>query len=120
MLATVGFVLAACTNAATPTPAATPSGSVATATPVSDGTLPLPELSVVRLGASIQELSQFAPMLAEMAGIYRKHGIDVAVTTFDTDSRIVAIGAGANDYLTKPFRLDELYASIKDHLEEAA
>ena len=36
----------------------------------------------------------------------------------DTDSRIVAIGAGANDYLTKPFRLDELYDSIKDHLDE--
>ena len=36
----------------------------------------------------------------------------------DTDSRIVAIGAGANDYLTKPFRLDELYTSIREHLEE--
>ncbi|MBK9927170.1 MAG: response regulator [Anaerolineales bacterium] len=37
----------------------------------------------------------------------------------DTDSRIVAIGAGANDYLTKPFRLDELYSSIREQLEDA-
>ena len=48
-----------------------------------------------------------------------KHTPIIIVTALnDTDSRIVAIGAGANDYLTKPFRLDELYTSIKDHLEE--
>ena len=48
-----------------------------------------------------------------------KHTPIIIVTALnDTDSRIVAIGAGANDYLTKPFRLDELYASIKDHLDE--
>jgi len=48
-----------------------------------------------------------------------KHTPIIIVTALnDTDSRIVAIGAGANDYLTKPFRLDELYDSIKDHLDE--
>ena len=48
-----------------------------------------------------------------------KHTPIIIVTALnDTDSRIVAIGAGANDYLTKPFRLDELYTSIKDHLED--
>jgi len=48
-----------------------------------------------------------------------KHTPIIIVTALnDTDSRIVAIGAGANDYLTKPFRLDELYTSIKDHLDE--
>jgi DNA-binding response OmpR family regulator len=51
---------------------------------------------------------------------FRNTPIIIVTALNDTDSRIVAIGAGANDYLTKPFRLDELYASIKDHLEEAA
>jgi DNA-binding response OmpR family regulator len=30
----------------------------------------------------------------------------------DEDSRVVAIGAGANDYLTKPFHIDELKSRI--------
>jgi len=49
---------------------------------------------------------------------FRGTPIIIVTALNDTDSRIVAIGAGANDYLTKPFRLDELYSSIKDHLEE--
>jgi len=49
---------------------------------------------------------------------FRNTPIIIVTALNDTDSRIVAIGAGANDYLTKPFRLDELYTSIKDHLEE--
>ena len=49
---------------------------------------------------------------------FRNTPIIIVTALNDTDSRIVAIGAGANDYLTKPFRLDELYASIKDHLDD--
>ena len=49
---------------------------------------------------------------------FRHTPIIIVTALNDTDSRIVAIGAGANDYLTKPFRLDELYTSIQDHLEE--
>jgi DNA-binding response OmpR family regulator len=30
----------------------------------------------------------------------------------DEDSKLVAIGAGANDYLTKPFHIDELKSRI--------
>ena len=30
----------------------------------------------------------------------------------DEDSRVVALGAGANDYLTKPFYIDELKSRI--------
>lgn len=30
----------------------------------------------------------------------------------DEDSRVVALGAGANDYLTKPFHIDHLRARI--------
>jgi DNA-binding response OmpR family regulator len=49
---------------------------------------------------------------------FKSTPIIIVTALNDTDSRIVAIGAGANDYLTKPFRLDELYTSIKDHLNE--
>jgi DNA-binding response OmpR family regulator len=31
----------------------------------------------------------------------------------DNDSRVVAFGAGANDYITKPFRTNELILRIK-------
>jgi DNA-binding response OmpR family regulator len=34
----------------------------------------------------------------------------------DTDSRIVAFGAGANDYLAKPFRIQDLTAKVKELL----
>src|SRR6188474_5715 len=37
----------------------------------------------------------------------------------DTDSRIVAFGAGANDYLIKPFHIDELTSKLKDLLEDS-
>lgn len=35
----------------------------------------------------------------------------------DEDSRVVALGAGANDYLTKPFHIDELKIRIVALLE---
>ena len=31
----------------------------------------------------------------------------------DSDSRVVAFGAGANDYITKPFNINELVQKIK-------
>lgn len=34
----------------------------------------------------------------------------------DMDSRIVAFGAGANDYIVKPFHIDELANKLKDLL----
>jgi DNA-binding response OmpR family regulator len=36
----------------------------------------------------------------------------------DTDSRIVAFGAGADDYLIKPYDVDELVLTIKTLLHE--
>jgi len=35
----------------------------------------------------------------------------------DEDSRMVALGSGANDYLTKPFHIDELKLKINHLLE---
>jgi DNA-binding response OmpR family regulator len=35
----------------------------------------------------------------------------------DTDSKIVAIGAGASDYLVKPFRIDALVSKVREWLE---
>jgi DNA-binding response OmpR family regulator len=35
----------------------------------------------------------------------------------DTDSRIVAFGAGANDYIVKPFHINELSTKLKALLE---
>ena len=41
------------------------------------------------------------------------------VTALDnTDSKIVAIGAGANDYLVKPFQIDDLVSKVQHLLEE--
>jgi DNA-binding response OmpR family regulator len=48
-----------------------------------------------------------------------KHTPIMIVTALDdTDSKIVAIGAGANDYLVKPFPVEDLLAKVKDLLEE--
>jgi DNA-binding response OmpR family regulator len=48
-----------------------------------------------------------------------KHTPILIVTALDdTDSKIVAIGAGASDYLVKPFPVEDLLAKVKDLLEE--
>ena len=43
-----------------------------------------------------------------------RHTPILIVTALDnTDSKIVAIGAGANDYLVKPFGIEDLAARVK-------
>ena len=45
--------------------------------------------------------------------LFRHTPILIVTALDDTDSRIVAIGAGANDYLVKPFRVDDLTQKVK-------
>ena len=44
--------------------------------------------------------------------------IIIVTALSDEDSKIVAIGAGANDYLTKPFHIEELKSRIDLLLEK--
>ena len=48
-----------------------------------------------------------------------QHGEPIIIVTAlsDNDSRIVAFGAGANDYLTKPYHPRELALKIKDLID---
>jgi putative two-component system response regulator len=50
--------------------------------------------------------------------VFRLTPILIVTALDDTDSRIVAIGAGANDYLVKPFHIKELTAKVKSLLED--
>jgi len=49
---------------------------------------------------------------------FRRTPILIVTALDDTDSKIVAIGAGANDYLVKPFRIEDLTSKIKELLGE--
>ena len=48
---------------------------------------------------------------------FRRTPIIIVTALNDEDSRIVALGAGANDYLTKPFHMEELKQRINTLLE---
>ena len=47
---------------------------------------------------------------------YRKTPILITTALNNMDSKLVAMGADANDYLVKPFHIDELYATIEKQL----
>ncbi len=49
---------------------------------------------------------------------YRKTPILIITALNDTDSRLVAMGAGANDYLVKPFHIDQLFNMVEKHLNK--
>jgi ABC-type nitrate/sulfonate/bicarbonate transport system substrate-binding protein len=91
------LALAACTAAATPVPTVAPTPT-AGVTPTTDGTLPKPELTKIKLGTPIGEPSQFGGVLADMLGIYDKYGIDVEVIKFNSGGDAVsALLSGATD-----------------------
>jgi len=48
--------------------------------------------------------------------VLRHTPIIIVTALTDLDSKMVAVGAGANDYLAKPFRMDDLKARIDDLL----
>lgn len=49
----------------------------------------------------------------------RRLPIIIVTALNDMDSRLVAIGAGANDYLVKPFHLDTLFNSVETLLKKS-
>jgi DNA-binding response OmpR family regulator len=49
---------------------------------------------------------------------HRRTPIIIVTALNDVDSRLVAIGAGANDYLVKPFHIDTLYESVEKQLNK--
>src|SRR5215208_6350189 len=48
--------------------------------------------------------------------LYRRTPILIITALNEVDSRLVALGAGANDYLVKPFHINDLYETIDKHL----
>lgn len=49
---------------------------------------------------------------------YRRTPILIVTALNDTDSHLVAMGAGANDYLVKPFHIDQLFHMIEKYLKK--
>jgi DNA-binding response OmpR family regulator len=48
----------------------------------------------------------------------RRTPIIIVTALNDLDSKLVAMGAGANDYLVKPFHIDQLFAIIEKQLSK--
>lgn len=48
---------------------------------------------------------------------FKRTPIIIVTALTDLDSKLVAMGAGANDYITKPFHIDELKTRISALLE---
>jgi DNA-binding response OmpR family regulator len=51
---------------------------------------------------------------------YRSTPILIVTALNNTDSRLVALGAGANDYLVKPFHIDQLFEAVEKQLNKDA
>lgn len=49
---------------------------------------------------------------------FKRTPIIIVTALNDMDSKLVAMGAGANDYLVKPFHIDELRSRINSLLEK--
>ena len=89
-LVTASLLLAACTSAATPAPTAAPAVAPSAApTKTTDGTLPKPEITKIKISATIAEAGQFATMLALRMGIYEKYGLQAEVVIFNDDGGVL-------------------------------
>lgn len=69
--------------------------------------LMMPQPDGFRLTRLLREVPEFAST-----------PIIIVTALDDSDSRAVAFGAGASDYITKPFHPDELSERIKELLED--
>jgi DNA-binding response OmpR family regulator len=78
--------------------------------------LVLPDIFVIDLMMPDIDGFQLCRMLRADPHFKRTPIIIVTALT-DLDSKLVAVGAGANDYLTKPFHVDELKSRINALLE---
>jgi DNA-binding response OmpR family regulator len=76
-----------------------------------------PDVFVLDLMMPAPDGFQLCRMLRADPGFQRTPIIIVTALT-DLDSKMVAIGAGADDYLTKPFHIDELKSRINALLEK--
>lgn len=77
----------------------------------------LPDLVLLDLMMPQPDGFRVCRMLREQPE-FKKLPIIIVTALDDSDSRAVAFGAGANDYLTKPFHPDELSEKIVAALEE--
>jgi DNA-binding response OmpR family regulator len=59
---------------------------------------------------------QLCRMLRAIPG-FRLTPIIIITALDDTDSRLVAFGAGANDYITKPFHVGDLVEKMREFLD---
>lgn len=50
--------------------------------------------------------------------VFRRTPIIIVTALNDLDSKLVALGSGANDYITKPFHIEDLKARIEALLEK--
>ena len=76
-----------------------------------------PDIFVLDLMMPAPDGFQLCRMLRADPNFQRTPIIIVTALT-DLDSKLVAIGAGANDYLTKPFHIEELKSRINALLEK--
>lgn len=101
LLAAAAVLAAACSGGGAttaPDPTAADGGSAAPVESMAPGALPTPEKTDIKMGLSVTETSQFAAQLAFMAGIYEKNGLDVQITVFEGDGKVMqALQAGQLD-----------------------
>ena len=50
---------------------------------------------------------------------FKRTPIVIVTALNDLDSKLVAMGAGANDYLVKPFHIEQLFALIEKQLNKS-
>jgi DNA-binding response OmpR family regulator len=48
--------------------------------------------------------------------LFRRTPIVIVTALNDLDSKLVAMGAGASDYLVKPFHIDQLFSMVEKQL----